>query len=449
MMKDVNSKPKLLIIDDDRAVCQSLRLLFLTRGFEVQYIMNPLNVLEFTESFFPDIVILDMNFTLETSGNEGLEILKKLRASFPNLPILLITAWGTLELAVSGMKAGAADFLTKPWQNEEIVSAVQTQLTIRETQQLEQENKLESIVGESLLLKAIRNTILQVSPTHAPVLISGQKGVGKEIVAEAIHDCSLRKDSVFIKLDLNGLSEEQQERQLFGYRRGAFLGAEKDCSGVFRSVGEGTLLLENIDALSWAIQSKLLYVVQEKNFKALGSDDLLKANFRLLCTTKEDLHSMDSFREDLFYKISLVHIEVPSLADCPEDIPMLAKTFVERLNQDEQPTKQINEPALEWLSKQDFPGNTSQLQHLLERAYVLSTSRTLSIQELKKHYSPGLLKNDAFLTLEATEKQLIQKAIALKKGNMSEVAKKLGITRSSLYRRMTKFGISNPNANED
>ncbi len=437
-------KPRILIIDDDRTVCQSLKLLFSTNGFEVQYIINPLNLLEFTEAFRPDAVILDMNFTLEASGDEGLALLKKLRASFPDLPVLLITAWGTLELAVAGMKSGAVDFMTKPWNNEEVVSAVQTQLHLKQGHREAAESGLAGIIGSSQAIRSIKSTLLQVAETEAAVLISGERGTGRELLAETLHDLSPRKGKPFIKAGLWGIPEDQLEKEVFGYRKGVFA---HDSIGLLAKSGEGTLFWDEIDQLSPVMQSKLLRVLQERTFIPLGSETESRFRARLISAASTEIKKKTGsglFREDLLYKIGIVHIEVPSLSARREDIPELARYFIDKLNTDVR-RKKIEPSALEWLSTQDFPGNITQLQYLIEKSWLLSEKPAVTIKELKKNHAGG---GEADMTLEEMEKVMIQKAIAAKKGNMSEVAKKLGVTRSSLYRRMSKFGISNPHTDE-
>lgn len=437
-------KPKILIIDDDRTVCQSLKLLFTLKGYEVQYIMNPLNMVEFTENFGPDAVVLDMNFTLEASGDEGLALVKKLRASFPELPVLLITAWGTLELAVAGMKAGAADFMTKPWNNEDLVSAVQTQLQLKRVRREAGESRLAGIIGNSQVIRSLKSTLLQVAQTDATVLLSGERGTGKEFLAEMLHDLSPKKGKPFVKAGLRGLPEDQLEREVFGYRKGAF---PYHSGGLLAKSGEGTLFWDEVDQLSPVMQSKLLRVLQERTFRPVGSEAENRFSARLISAASPEIKRKTTggeFREDLLYKIGIVHIEVPPLSERREDIPELVQYFIEKLNTDERRRK-IESPTLEWLSTQEFPGNIAQLQHLVEKSWLLSEKPAITIKELKRNHNTG---GEADMTLEEMEKRMIQKAIAAKKGNMSEVAKKLGITRSSLYRRMSKFGISNPGTDE-
>jgi two-component system NtrC family response regulator len=440
------TKPKILIVDDDRTVCQSLRLLFMTKGFEVQYLINPLNVIEFIDSFKPEVVLLDLNFSIETSGQEGLEILEKIKKSFQSLPVLLFTAWGTLELAVAGMKAGAVDFLTKPWDNEELISAVKTQLLLKQNQSIEQESSLNQIVGNSEAMKNLRTVVSQVSQTDATVIISGDKGTGKTHIAEIMHELSLRKNLVNFKL--YDLTEEQTERELLGYKKGVFQGASRDTIGVLKEVNEGTLLWEGIENLTLPMQSKLLKILQEKQFCALGSDEEIRVKSRWISTSQVDLKSNKDFREDFLYKMGLVSIQIPALSERPEDIPALAQHFIDKLNLGER-KKKMDSAALEWLSTQDFAGNVAEIKQMIERTWLLSPQYTLTIKELKKNLDKNDSNASRELTLDEMEINMIQKAISQKKGNMSEVAKKLGITRSSLYRRMNKFGIINPNLDEN
>jgi len=438
-------KPKILIADDDRTVCQSLRLLFITRGFEVQYLINPFNILDFIESYEPDILLLDLNFSIEISGEEGLKILNEVRRAYPGLPVILFTAWGTLPLAVAGMKSGAADFMTKPWNNDDLVSAVQTQLQLKQAQKNVGESHLAGIIGSSQAIRNTRSTLLQVAETEANVLISGEKGTGKEFLAEILHDLSSGKGKPFVKAGLWGMPEEQAEREVWGYRKGMH-----DSAGLLFKSGEGTLFWEEVDQLPPVMQSKLLRVLQERVFTPLGSEASLRFRARLISSALPEIKTKTAnglFREDLLYKIGIVHIEVPPLSERREDIPELAQHFIAMLNTGERRRK-IDSSALEWLSTREFPGNVAQLQHLVERTWRLSEKPSITIRELKRNLEHPSAGEASEMTLEEMEKGMIQKAIAAKKGNMSEVARKLGITRSSLYRRMSKFGISNPHTDE-
>jgi two-component system NtrC family response regulator len=445
----IDPKPKILIVDDDRTVCQSLRLLFMTQGFEVQYIMNPLNVIEFINSFKPNAVLLDLNFSVETTGDEGLKILKEIARVYTGLPVILITAWGTLDLAVMGMKIGASDFITKPWDNETLVSAVKTQLNLKQEQSQGLSKRLDNIVGKSEAIQRIKSLIANVAATDAAVLITGDSGTGKELLAETIHDVSDRSEKAFMKADIMGL--ENIERELLGYKRGAFSGAGSDQKGFFTQAGEGTLFLDGIENVSVATQTKLLRILEERSFEPLGAGMTEKLKCRFISSSRTSLREridQNRFREDLFYKLGLVNIYLPPLNERQEDIPLLASYFVEKLNQNEKKRK-IEESALEWLSIQTFQGNIRELKNLVERTWLLSEGHAITIKELKRNQEVRQRKTESVMTLEEMEKSMIVKAIALKKGNMSEVAKNLGITRSALYRRMSKFGLTNPQGDED
>src|SRR5690606_22006389 len=260
--------PKILIIDDDRTVCRSLKLLFSKAEFSVETLFNPLNTLEFIDSFQPDVVLLDLNFSIDTSGQEGLRILESIRQRNPELPVILITAWGTLELAISGMKLGARDFITKPWDNQQLKSAVQTQIDLNSGKDSEilDVSALEAIIGDSESIRAIKSTILQIAKTDATVLITGESGTGKELVAEAIHNNSKRRDKAFVKVNLGGVPDELFESEMFGHVKGAFTGAVHDRVGRFRKADGGTIFLDEVGELSQRAQVKLLRVLQEKAF---------------------------------------------------------------------------------------------------------------------------------------------------------------------------------------
>jgi len=447
----MDSKLKILIADDDRTVCQSLRLLFLTRGFEVQYLINPFNIIDFIESFKPDVLLLDLNFSIETTGEEGLQILKEVRHAYADLPVVLLTAWATLDLAVRGMKTGASDFITKPWDNEAIVSAVNTHLKLNAGRQAAVLQKLDTIIGGSEAMQKARALLLGAAPTDASVLITGEQGTGKDLVAETLHDLSQRKEYPFIKADVPGFPGALLERELFGYRKGAFAEAASDYKGLLSRAEAGTVFLDEIGAMPLPLQSKLLRVTEERIFEPVGSGlpEKLRCNF--ISSSRSDagrLVAEGHLREDLFYRLSLVHIHLPALAERPEDIPLLAAYFAENLNRGDKKRK-LEDRALEWLSTQAFPGNVRQLKRLIERTWLLSDNYSITIKELKKNLSPDSTRQESGMTLEEMEKNMIQKAIALKKGNMSEVAKNLGITRSALYRRMSKFGLTNPGDHEN
>lgn len=445
--------PKILIIDDDRTVCRSLKLLFSKADYTVETIFNPLNILEFIKSFQPDVVLLDLNFSVDTTGSEGLRILESIRRNHDALPVILITAWGTLELAVEGMKLGARDFITKPWGNQQLKSAVQTQLDLdaRQSAEIKDISALEAIIGRSESILAIKSMILKIADTDATVLITGDSGTGKELVAEAIHDNSRRREESFVKVNLGGVPDELFESELFGHVKGAFTGAIHDRAGRFRNADGGTIFLDEVGELSMRSQVKLLRVLQEKTFEPLGSSRTIRTDVRVISATHRPLESMvadNNFREDLYYRINLLHIHLPALADRREDIPLLVQYFIDRLNASgDRKYREVDGQALEWLSRQAFPGNIRQLRNLVERTWLLSTKKVLAKQEFAPHFTEfnasgrKALPGVGAMTLEEMEITMIRRAMDFHDGNISQVARSLGITRSALYRRLEKFRI--------
>ena len=444
---------RILILDDDRIVCKSLKLLFSKTGYEVEAIYNPLNIIDFIKSFSPDLLLLDMNFTVTTTGNQGIKVLKDVRAHFSELPVILITGWGTLELAVRGMRLGGSDFITKPWNNEYILKSVETILSIQHLKNKEKEtsNALDAIIGESQEVINIKKIITQVAATDATVLITGESGTGKELVAEALHDQSLRSEEPFVKVNLGGIPDALFESELFGHKKGAFTGALNDREGRFQKANNGTIFLDEIGDLKHPSQVKLLRVLQEGTFEPLGSSTAVKTNVRVISATHRNLRekiNTGTFREDLFYRINLLQIKLPSLKDRRSDIPLLIRSFMSQLQDNNQEKdKFIKDSTLEWLSNQTYSGNIRQLKNIIERTWLLSTKPELVINDFKPHFESNMGKEKYMpkvdsMTLDEMEKSMIVRAIAFHNGNISQAAKGLGITRSSLYRRLEKHGIS-------
>lgn len=436
---------KILIVDDDRTVCQSLRLLFLTRGDEVQYLINPGNILAFIESFRPDVLLLDLNFSIDTSGKEGLKILAEVHRSYERLPVILITAWGTLDLAVQGMKSGASDFVTKPWDNDSLVQKVETQFLLRQGRGGKQEALLSAVLGSSSAMVAVREQVQHAAASDATLWISGDRGTGKDFLAGLYRQLGKRSAQPLVKLE----GGESVEWNLWGYRKGAVQGAQKDYRGLFSLVGEGIIHLDAWGSIPPAVQSRFLRVVEERKYMVLGSEyeEALRCGWMSTSRLRpEELITDGLLREDLFYRLAQVQVHLPSLDERREDIPVLIHAFAEQLNQGEK-KRRLEESAVEWLSTCSFPGNVRQLKGFLERVWLLSEGYTLTMKELKRHFVREEQKPD--LTLEGMEREMIKRAISQKKGNMSEVAKVLGITRSALYRRMSKFGLGNAPMDED
>ncbi|MFD2934387.1 sigma-54-dependent transcriptional regulator [Spirosoma flavum] len=463
----------ILIIDDDIAIQTSLSLLFRKEGFAVRVADGPFDTVEVLAEETPELILLDMNFSVDTSGDDGLRLLRRIRELVPNMPVILITGWGSIDLAVEGMKAGAKDFITKPWQNDHLVQSVRTALNLAQTipaslnrRKLDQQFRFDNIVGEDPNLLDILTTVGRVAPTNAPVLITGESGTGKELIAEAVHQNSRRQRQPFVKVNLGGISSTLFESELFGHVRGAFTDAKTDRVGRFELANKGSIFLDEIGDLDPGSQVKLLRVLQDRTFEPLGSSKSRTVDVRIICATNRNLEEMVSkgqFREDLFYRINLISVRLPALRERPGDIPLLVTYFVNNLKTIYgRPDLRVSPLALKWLKNLPLPGNIRQLKNGVERTVLLSSGDELQADDFERnltqqasatalHRSAG---DAAFqpsfpavgsMTLEEMEYQMIQRAMTFHQNRVAKVARALGITRFALYRRLEKFGISYTN----
>ena len=450
-----------LIIDDDFAVRTSLRLLMKQAGFEPAVAEDPSEALAAIEQQRPDLIIMDMNFSLQTSGEEGLRLLKNLRQALPRVPIILITAWGSIPLAVAGMKAGATDFVTKPWDNLQLLRSVETALHLCETSadqpgvdraDIDRRYDFNGLVGSDQALAAVLQKAGQVAPTEAAVLITGESGVGKELLAEAIHGNSNRSDGPFVKVNLGGIPSSLFESEMFGHKRGAFTGAVGDRIGRFQAADGGTIFLDEIGDLESASQVKLLRVLQDRSFEQLGTNRTQTADFRLISATNHDLPQLVAagrFREDLFYRINLITLRLPPLRERADDIPLLVEQFVGNLREIYgRDQLQIDPDAMAWLKGLTWPGNVRELKNLVERTVLVTPEDTLTrVHFQEQHYTvhkstdPLRLPAVGTMTIEELEKSMIKKALKFHNRNLSKVARSLGLSRGALYRRMEKHGL--------
>ena len=474
----------LLIIDDDIAVCTSLSLLARKEGFDVAVAHNPDDAFRILKRHDVALVLLDMNFSNETSGRDGLQMLQELKTLKPTLPVILITGWATIDLAVQGMKLGAADFINKPWQNAHLIQSVRTALALAHSEAKGKEQRAEEmpdsspiaprplptalsrraldkqfdfgqIIGESPQLVQILQTIGRIAHTDASVLILGESGTGKELVAEAIHQNSQRAKRPFVKVNLGGVSTSLFESEMFGHVRGAFTDARFDRTGRFEMANRGTIFLDEIGELDASSQVKLLRVLQDRTYEVLGSSKTKSVDVRVICATNRNLEEMvakGTFREDLLYRINLIIIHLPALRERPNDIPLLVEFFVDNLRQIYQrPHLQVTREALQWLKNLNLPGNIRQLKNLVERTVLISHRDVLTIEDFQQNYQgtknstlstpPSTLPDVGSMTLEEMEIQMIRRAMEFHRGKVARVAKSLGITRSALYRRLEKFNI--------
>jgi two-component system NtrC family response regulator len=443
-----------LIVDDDHAIRSSLTFLLKRAGYETVAVSTPRETLEVIRRTAPQLVLLDMNFTLTTSGEEGIHLLKQIRILQPAVPVILITAWGSISLAVQGMQAGAFDFVTKPWNNLILLNSIQTALELTGGKDdgpgNMQKPQFPKITGKSKALTEILETVARIAPTNASVLITGESGTGKELIAEAIHTNSLRAKEPFIKVNLGGLPQSLFESEMFGHKKGAFTGAYIDRAGRFEMADKGTIFLDEIGDLELPMQVKLLRVLQDQSFEALGDNRPRRVDVRIISATNRDLREMmaaKTFREDLFYRISLITVHLPPLRERKEDIPLLVRHFADALSKaDGIPHTDFTDEALSFLQQLPYPGNIRELKNLVERTLLVSGKQLLDKADFEKEYgavSAGTpVASMEGLTLDEIEKQTIAKTMEKYQGNLSQVAKILGLSRAALYRRLEKYGIN-------
>lgn len=451
----------ILIVDDDRTVRLTIGLVLKKAGYEVEYAANPEEALPFFRAGTPSVVIMDMNYTRATDGSEGLHLLRQAKIFMPDVPVILITAWGSIDLAVEGMRAGAFDFVTKPWDNRMLLQSVRTALELsHENRDTSGDDSFDrsGIIGNSQGLKEVLRKAAKVAATDAPVLILGENGTGKELIAQAIHRNSRRNHNPFVMVNLGGVPESLFESEMFGYVKGAFTGAVGDRKGRFEMADKGTIFLDEIGELASGSQVKLLRVLQQHTFEALGDSRTRKVDIRIVCATNADLGKMvreGSFREDLFYRINLVTLHLPPLRERREDIAPLAKHFLEEAAKHHSLSAELTPSALRWLESYSFPGNIRELKNMVERALIVSGGGAISAEELSEAggwqeegtaaETAGEMKIPAGMTLADLERKAIVEAIERCDGNLSQVAVVLGITRQALYRRMEKYNIIQKN----
>lgn len=450
----------ILIIDDDKAVQVSLQLLLKQQGWETKTASSPKEAMQRLSEEVPELILLDMNYTVETTGEEGLALLSEIRVVVPQVPVILITGWATLELAIEGMKAGAKDFLSKPWTNEVLLQAIRTALAVPEGEvkslsrrKLDDQYDFSHIIGEDPKFLQVLSTIGRVASTDASVLILGESGTGKELIAEAIHQNSHRQGGAFVKVNLGGISASLFESEMFGHKRGAFTDARYDRKGRFETANKGTIFLDELGELELASQVKLLRVLQDRTFEVLGSSRTQSVDIRVISATNRNLAEMvrnGQFREDLFYRINLITVYLPALRERPGDIPLLVNHYVSNLKAIYQrPGITVTKEALKWLKNFDFPGNIRQLKNLVERTVLISPNEELKAEDFINNLSPMSQptadKSDlpavGSITLDEMEKEMILKAMTHHNNRISKVARSLGLTRSALYRRLEKYEI--------
>lgn len=453
----------ILIVDDDRAIRTSLNLLFRKAGYDTAEAAGPDEALAEIKKNTPSLCVLDMNFSRSTTGEEGLLLLKQIKQDRPALPVILITAWGSISLAVEGMKLGASDFITKPWNNDVLLSSVRTILQLSRQEQgsgmaihdraeLNRLYNFENLIGTDEKFLQILNVAGRVSCTDASILILGESGTGKELVAEAIHANSRRRNGPFVKVNLGGIPATLFESEMFGHKKGAFTGAMHDRIGRFELAHTGTIFLDEIGDLDAAGQIKLLRVLQDRNFEVLGTSVSRFADFRLISATNRDLWQAvlsGHFREDLYYRVNLIALHLPAIRERRDDIPLLVQNFTNNIKQlYERPQLRVSSAAMNWLKTLPWPGNIRELKNLVERTILVTAHDILDVGDFQAQHSLSSRPADSAtipdvgtVTLDEMEKSMIQKAMQYHRGNISKAAGSLGLSRGALYRRLEKYGI--------
>jgi len=461
-MKKTDSKnDSILICDDDKFILLSLEVLFKQYFETVAILQDPNQIPEQLRKHTFDVAVLDMNFEKgETSGDEGIYWLQKLKKSDPNMSVIIITAYGEISKAVRTVKAGAMDFVVKPWENEKLVSTV---LAARElsqsrrridqlrTQRLFLNNEISrdfsDIIGESPEMKQVLDQVERVAPTDANILIYGENGTGKEVIARAIHKNSHRSNEIMISVDMGSITESLFESELFGHEKGAFTDAREKRTGRFEAASGGTLFLDEVSNLPLSLQAKLLKVLQERKITRLGSNKEIDIDIRLICASNvrlDKLVEQGLFRQDLYYRINTVEVNLPSLNRRTKDIPLLAQHFFQLYKKKYKKSQlQFPDYVAKKLSKFSWPGNVRELQHAMERAVIMCNEKSLKALDfefLQTATSPMEKRPDTF-NLEEIEKNAIAECIKKHAGNLTKAALELGLTRGALYRRIEKYGL--------
>ena len=445
----------ILVIDDNETIRTSLSFMLRRAKYEVEVVSSPAEAVQVVRAREPHLVLMDMNYSLSTDGEEGIMLLRQVKVFCPQVPVILMTAWGSIDLAVKGMQAGAFDFVTKPWNNMALMQRIETALELTKSKPAMDDAKENAafdtcgIVGRSKALKEILATVERVAKTDASVLITGESGTGKELIAEALHRNSRRSGKPFVKVNLGGISQSLFESEMFGHKRGAFTDASADRVGRFAMADGGTIFLDEIGELDLACQVKLLRVLQDRTFEVLGDSKPRNVDIRVVCATNRNLQQMvreGTFREDLFYRINLIPLHLPPLRERREDIPLLVRHFADSYTSlnSLQPVE-FAPDTLGYLASLPFMGNVRELKNLVERTILINGNSRLLPADFEAQYNGETMCGDEVntqgLTLDEIEMLTIKSAMSKYDGNLTQVALSLGISRQSLYRRMEKYGL--------
>jgi DNA-binding NtrC family response regulator len=448
-------QPRIFVADDQRDVVESLRLLLKGEGYAAETFGNTESLVGALRERTADAVLMDLNYTRDTtSGDEGLDAVTRIRSFDAHTPIVLMTAWGTINLAVEGMRRGAQDFIEKPWDNERLLAVLRTQVALGRALQrartLEAENRQlqgagDSLIAESPAMQPVLETIERVAPTDANVLITGESGCGKGLIARLIHDGSPRRERSLVTVNIGSLAETVFESEMFGHVKGAFTDAKNDRVGRFELADGGTLFLDEIANIPVAQQGRLLRVLEDGQFERLGSSRTQRADVRVLAATNADIDAeitAGRFRSDLLYRLNTIHIHLPPLRERGDDILRLAQRFLSQHAQHHRRgVASFSEPALSALRRYSWPGNVRELNHVIERAVLMARGSAIEPADLRLMPAAASPADRRAMTLDEVELDAIRAALARHDGNVVAAAEELGMSRSALYRRMEKFGL--------
>ena len=448
-------QPRIFVADDQRDVVESLRLLLKSEGYVAETFSTPESLVGALRERTADAVLMDLNYTRDTtSGDEGLDAVTRIRSFDAHTPIVLMTAWGTINLAVEGMRRGAQDFIEKPWDNERLLAVLRAQVALgralQRTRTLEAENRQlqgagDELIAESPAMQPVLETIERVAPTDANVLLTGESGCGKGLVARLIHEGSPRRERSLVTVNIGSLAETVFESEMFGHVKGAFTDAKADRVGRFELADGGTLFLDEIANIPVAQQGRLLRVLEDGQFERLGSSRTQRADVRVLAATNADIDgeiSAGRFRADLLYRLNTIHIHLPPLRERGDDILRLAQRSLSRHAQHHRRSVSgFSEPALSALRRYAWPGNVRELNHVIERAVLMARGSAIEAADLRLTAAAAPLNDRRPMTLDEVELDAIRAALARHDGNVVAAADELGMSRSALYRRMEKFGL--------
>ena len=448
-----SKKGKILIVDDNAGIRQALKILLPMHFAEVETLPSPVTLVSTLERFRPDVVLLDMNFNADiNTGNEGLYWAGEIKKMMPEVEVVLFTAYADIALAVEGMKRGAFDFIVKPWDNEKLVATLtaardKARKAMGRDAKKEEDKAATMYWGSSRAMAVIQKTVDKIAPTDATVLITGENGTGKDVLAREIHARSLRSEKPMVAVDAGAITETLFESELFGHVKGAFTDAHTDHVGKFEQADGGTLFLDEIGNIPLHLQAKLLRVIQSRSVVRVGGSQAIPVNIRLICATNMDLEQLvreGRFREDLYYRINTVHIALPALRERREDIVPLAQLFLERFAEKyHRPLTGLDESAKAMLENGRWSGNIRELQNCIEKAVILSEGTTLTAKDIQLEQAKagasaaGTLKEVS----DAEEERMVREAVLRSNGNISAAAKALGVSRPTLYAKMKKYGL--------